>query len=1237
MSTRWLWCAVLCAASLAEQMSARGTPADGVVPGAVSPEEWARMRLDGCSAEQRRREEDLVSLADTLTREAQSKEEQSFADQEARVYSKLLEKERHVQLNQLNYLLFRSREKVFEEVFRHRLQVGHRLPWVTNFFLLDSQTFGRAMEALTEGSTPCALDVLESTLLVAAFGLPLKKQWVEERITPEQVLGEVENEYARQAKLGRTLEDTYVELRPKNERQSNREIEAVLEGMTTGSPSQTGVNPELRRPLIQQIGHFFQLAAAPLRLKQYLTMVVATLDTSVGVRISQTSVDRLQENVEKKLYKDLEMMRKFAASSPRENVNQTYPIIDDWFQNDALPELQKRLFHDPFSAYWFYVQTGMIAQKTIAFRGAKVQVDPTTPDLKTLKRHSMEGSHQLLFRSKIPRSYVERFRELERSMTETVVPSDEFRRRLIENGEKADVRARLVRLLPPEGKVSSLDLLSATIRDASRFQGALDTDALKAGFRVFHQAKRDTLDREINTLPQAPDRSRLAIYLRTAGEWMLELEEREASEHSFQEALGGGPIGWLLRHTVIGNGVPVELWAPGGVTGEAFTRLVDGVVAENPKSGWSYRGKDGSDVRFVDSGEAYHRVLFDLINNAKDFLNIQQFDWQLDRGGKEVTYRLMAKKLGLTAHEYEALVEEFQSGVRLDSAAKTKTLFFDIPPSKMKNLLVYELISHTEREPLKALRQKLASALEGKLDCPSVEACGDLSKLYSTAGTGYDQHRKSEARYQQAWEVYRELQALFDERVPELKDIRPQPSLADYLRDRSRVQRFIRRFGLKRTDAPERPFDLNILVDGKQDLGKVRWLRPSTELPYVYSYPVRDLHNQLFEFDVKLVLWKGIIEFPWHIGPLPIGGRWIGGVFPFPYIPWPWLQYVPGFGPEHAWGGIGWSMIFQHLMATDIRTWWAMASHTKSVASESTSLESGMGFATRYFNLYPGFRTWHDAGIVARGPVVGDVNDRFVRQYNRARVNNRGIPESHGVKMPPLRYEDYAYGGQESPGYRSWVLTTNTDGKDYDYRGVFLAALAAARESIYIENVFFSAPLISRMLVRKAREFRGRVNCNGLTDLECGIKKRDAVKIYLILPEATDKASIDLVGRSDFYRMINEGVKVYRWNPRSGYSARKMLHTKAWLIDYQEARPALAYVGSHNADQRSLWADNEMGILTTSPTFAKALHDGLFVGDLKNDSIQASRSSFEVERLMNPEQALARFVRLVMMDLSWFF
>jgi phosphatidylserine/phosphatidylglycerophosphate/cardiolipin synthase-like enzyme len=175
------------------------------------------------------------------------------------------------------------------------------------------------------------------------------------------------------------------------------------------------------------------------------------------------------------------------------------------------------------------------------------------------------------------------------------------------------------------------------------------------------------------------------------------------------------------------------------------------------------------------------------------------------------------------------------------------------------------------------------------------------------------------------------------------------------------------------------------------------------------------------------------------------------------------------------------------------------------------------------------------------------------------------------------------------------------------------------------------------MLVRKAREFRGRVDCSGLTDFECGAKKRDAVKIYIILPEATDRPSIDLIGRSDFYEMVNEGVKVYRWAPRDGYAAQSMMHTKAWLIDYKEGSPALAYVGSHNADQRSLWADNEMGILSTSPKFAKELHDDLFEVDLHRDSTLASRSSLEVEGLMNIHRILGPFLRLVLVDLSWFF
>ena len=49
----------------------------------------------------------------TLKRTAKSKEE-SFPEGEASAYAELVEKERHLQLNQVNYLLFKSRKKALK-------------------------------------------------------------------------------------------------------------------------------------------------------------------------------------------------------------------------------------------------------------------------------------------------------------------------------------------------------------------------------------------------------------------------------------------------------------------------------------------------------------------------------------------------------------------------------------------------------------------------------------------------------------------------------------------------------------------------------------------------------------------------------------------------------------------------------------------------------------------------------------------------------------------------------------------------------------------------------------------------------------------------------------------------------------------------------------------------------------------------------------------------------------------
>lgn len=299
--------------------------------------------------------------------------------------------------------------------------------------------------------------------------------------------------------------------------------------------------------------------------------------------------------------------------------------------------------------------------------------------------------------------------------------------------------------------------------------------------------------------------------------------------------------------------------------------------------------------------------------------------------------------------------------------------------------------------------------------------------------------------------------------------------------------------------------------------------------------------------------------------------------------------------------------------------------------------EPGMG--SKYFNQFDTHKTWHDMGVLVRGAPVDDVNDHFVQVFNEARVNNGGLPASRGVKIRALRYEDYRgaiHPAARSEQARAWLLTTHPEQGDSNYRVVYVAALAAARRNIYIENSFFSGPLVARMLMHKAREFRGRVNCEGLTAPECAARTRDAVQIYLVLPDSSDNPVVDAVGAADFHDMLHLGIKVHRWNPDDGWSASRMLHSKVWLIDYEPGRGGLAYVGAANATQRSHLADNEAGILSNDPDFARQVYERIFMRDITEDSRVESAENFHIVRNANPVVRASRWLRRLLVELFWF-
>jgi phosphatidylserine/phosphatidylglycerophosphate/cardiolipin synthase-like enzyme len=399
--------------------------------------------------------------------------------------------------------------------------------------------------------------------------------------------------------------------------------------------------------------------------------------------------------------------------------------------------------------------------------------------------------------------------------------------------------------------------------------------------------------------------------------------------------------------------------------------------------------------------------------------------------------------------------------------------------------------------------------------------------------------------------------------------------------------------------------------------------------------PIRDIYFMLLEFDIRVVLWKGPMEFPWRVGPVPLPGRKLFGVLPMPFIPYPWLNAIPGFG----WAGTCTSLWLQYLLATDVRIWWASVNHTKSWSTEDLALESGMGMGSKYYNLYDEHRTWHDMGVLVRGAPVDDVNDHFVQVFNEARVNNSGLPSARGVSIPRLDYPDFRTAPRaatEVGAARTWLLTTHPEQGDANYRGVLVAALAAARHNIYIENSFFSDPLIARMLIHKAREFRGRVSCEGLTAHECAARARAAVPIYLVLPDTSDKPVVDAVGAADFHQMLHLGIKVHRWRPEVGWSSSKMLHSKVWLIDYVPGRGGLTYVGAANATQRSHLADNEAGMLSTDAAFADQVYRQVFQPDITVDSRVESGESFHIVQSSRAIVRASRALRSMLVELFWF-
>jgi phosphatidylserine/phosphatidylglycerophosphate/cardiolipin synthase-like enzyme len=1156
-------------------------------------------------------------LAARLTESVPSREEATFLDRERATRERAGKRSHGAGIARLETLLLGRKRRLSDLASAMRGGESFRLD-----------------EVLSEADA-CALEALEATAFFSVFGLPFDatRATAPGRSAEFEVLGATITGHLTE---GRSLEAIYTLMRPPQGDDTFAHVHAVARAaLGFDQPSATdGISPALSARLDRLIDAM-QLAAEPMRIDTYLHWKVQQVEGAIGVPVPETAAEELSRRAENLLFRNLDAMRRLQHAAPSATLAALTPVVDAWFNATALPDIQRSLSRDPFAAYWLYVHSGVTGTPGIAFKGSRVTLAPTLA-LSTLQGVPLRDALPRIRAAQVPRDFLERHAALEDAFSRVTLSEAEAFERVGRLDVAPRTRERLRRFIVARARpsgFSSIDVYSAIVRDASKIKGRVDWDVATAALDVIHDAKRERLDAVVaGIMADGGSRDeRLARYLADAGGLMLELERRQARERRFQQRTAGAVVGWILSQFLVGGGVPVELWPPDGVLGDEFAGLVDELTPKNPRSGNLYEGKTADRVTLVHDGREYHEALLEVIATARSFINVSAFDWKTDVGGRDIAYRLMAKKLGIDGSQYDRFLAHFRNGLPIASGDEAPTPFYDIPTNRLKDLLVWYAFQESDHPDVAGAREA-ARAAGATLSCTAVRTCGDLSALFELTAAPSD--RDASPEHARAREAYQRIEALFAKRTPELHRVQRRRALRDYVEDPDDLRRFVRRVGLKRHGRPGEPFPINIVADSKQTFFNIHPRERSPYFPYLGSDPIRDVYFPLLEFDIRLVLWKGPLEFPWRLGPVPLPGKKLFGKLPMPFIPYPWLNAIPGFG----WAGPVTSVFLQYLLASDPRVYWAMVNHTKSWSNEAMALESGMGMGSKYFNGFDEHKTWHDMGVVVHGAPVDDVNDHFVQVFNQARVNNTGIPSARGVSIPSLDYADYRPPREETAGEpnRTWLLTTHPEEGDSNYRGVFLAALAAARRNVYIENSFFSDPLIARMLMRKAREFRGRVSCEGMGDLACAAAKRDAVRIHLILPDSSDKPIVDAVGAADFYEMLHLGIKVHRWNASEGWSAARMLHTKAWLIDYEPGRTGLAYVGAANATQRSHLSDNEAGILSTSPAFAREVYDRLFQPDITTDSRLEPPEGLHVVRGSNAAVRASRWLRRLLVDLFWF-
>lgn len=225
------------------------------------------------------------------------------------------------------------------------------------------------------------------------------------------------------------------------------------------------------------------------------------------------------------------------------------------------------------------------------------------------------------------------------------------------------------------------------------------------------------------------------------------------------------------------------------------------------------------------------------------------------------------------------------------------------------------------------------------------------------------------------------------------------------------------------------------------------------------------------------------------------------------------------------------------------------------IADGRAAMTGGMNIGDNY-HLH-----WHDAMVRLDGSAVGDLAREFAYDYRRA-GGTAPLPGIPPASTRPL-------GG--SAEVSVCVSSPREGGRATEIRRSMIAAVDAARSSIWIENPYFSDPHLVAHL--QAAQQRG-------------------VQVGVILPRGNDEPLFPELNAISARRLSADGARIHVID--TGAGNEHFNHTKMLMVD-----DSWVMMGSANMDPRSFEENQELTLGVTDRDLARDVRERMIGPDLE--------------------------------------